>query len=255
MLFNEIIVGPIHSRRLGRSLGVNILHQTAKICTFNCIYCECGLNFPNPESHQPTPEEVSRALEAKLRELNERHEEIDVITFAGNGEPTTHPRFAEIVDLCLGLRDKYMPRARLSVLSNATMIGRKEVADALRRVDNNILKLDSAFDATARLINRPGNPEYSIEKTIEGMQQFKGRCIVQTMFLRGTVEGRPIDNTTEAEIEAWVYAISRIQPRMVQLYSLDRIPPYPTLEKVEGPELEQIARRVKELGIETLVTY
>lgn len=255
MLFNEIIVGPIVSRRLGRSLGVNILHQTAKICTFNCIYCECGLNFVNAASHQPRREEVCQALEQKLSELRADGQQIDVITFAGNGEPTTHPDFAGIVDDTIGLRDRLMPSARVSVLSNATMLGRPAVVEALRRVDNNILKLDSAIDATARIINRPGNPDYSPARVVEQMRQFDGKCVVQTMFLRGQVEGTPVDNTTPAELEAWTEAIARIRPRLVQLYSLDRVPPYDTLRKVEGPELELIAERIKALGIETFVTF
>lgn len=254
MLFHDIIIGPIHSRRLGRSLGVNLLHQEAKICTFNCIYCECGLNF-HADSHLPTRDQVHSALEQKLRELQAGHQEIDVITFAGNGEPTTHPHFPEIVDDCIALRDFYMPSARLSVLSNATMLWKKEVVDALKRVDNNILKLDSAFDETARIINQPQQPFYSVEKVIEGMMQFNHQCIIQTMFLRGSFHGQPVDNTTPAEIDAWVEAVKRVMPRQVQLYSLDRKTPVDTLVKVEGPELESIAKRIKSLGIETIVTY
>ena len=254
MLFHEIIVGPIHSRRLGRSLGVNLLHQEAKICTFDCVYCECGLNF-RAESHQPTREEVHEALERKLREMQAGNELLDVITFAGNGEPTTHPHFAEIVDDCIALRDKYMPEARLSVLSNATMLWKDEVVEALRRVDNNILKLDSAFDETVRLVNQPQQSFYTVEKVVEGMIRFEGRCVIQTMFLRGTVNGVRVDNTTEREVEAWLEVVKRVKPRQVQLYSLDRKTPIDTLIKVEGPELEVIAKKVKELGIETIVTY
>ena len=254
MLFHEIIVGPIRSRRLGRSLGVNLLHQEAKICTFDCIYCECGLNF-RAESHQPTRKEVYEALESKLRLMSEAKEGLDVITFAGNGEPTTHPHFAEIVEDCRILRNKYMPNARLSVLSNATMLWKKEVVEALQRVDNNILKLDSAFDETVRLINQPQQREYSVARVVEGMKQFQGECVVQTMFLRGEVNGVKIDNTTEREVEAWLEVIREVKPRQVQLYSLDRVPPIDTLVKVEGAELEKIAERVKAMGIETIVTY
>lgn len=254
MLFREIIVGPIKSRRLGRSLGVNLLHQEAKICTFDCIYCECGLNF-KAESHQPTPQEVHDALEKRLKEMQAKGEEIDVITFAGNGEPTTHAHFAEIVDDCIALRDKYMPNAKLSVLSNATMLWKKDVVEALKKIDNNILKLDSAIESTARIINQPQQSFYTVAKAIEGMMQFDHKCVIQTMFLRGSFKGLKVDNTTPEEIDAWVEAVKKVMPRQVQLYSIDRKTPVDTLVKVEGGELEVIARRIKDLGIETIVTY
>lgn len=253
MLFNEIIVGPIKSRRLGRSLGVNILHREAKICTFNCIYCECGLNF-SAESRLPKREEIKGALKKKLRQMNENGEEIDVITFAGNGEPTSHPKFYEIVMDTIALRDMYMPNAKVTVLSNATMIGMSKVREALKMVDNNILKLDSAIQETVELINQPVG-KYSVMKVVEDMKKFGGECVVQTMFLRGTLNGKAIDNTTEEEVNAWVAAVAEIKPRLVQLYSIDRKTPIDTLVKVEGPELETIAQKIKDLGIETFVTY
>lgn len=253
MLFNEIIVGPIKSRRLGRSLGVNILHREAKICTFNCIYCECGLNF-SAGSKLPKREEIKEALKRKLMQMNENGEEIDVITFAGNGEPTTHPKFYEIVEDTVVLRNMYMPNAKVTVLSNATMIGMSKVREALKMVDNNILKLDSAIQETAELINQPVG-KYSVMKIIEEMKKFGGECIVQTMFLRGTMDGKTVDNTTEEEVKAWVAAVAEVKPKMVQLYSIDRQTPIDTLVKVEGPELEIIAQKIKDLGIETFVTY
>lgn len=253
MLFNQIIVGPIHSRRFGKSLGVNILYKEAKICSFNCIYCECGLNFSG-ESPLPQRLEVRHALKARLKKFQKEGEPIDVITFAGNGEPTTHPKFYEIVKDTIELRDHYYPEAKVTVLSNATMLGLSKVREALKLVDNNVLKLDSAIQETAERINKPvGN--YSVAKVIENMKKFNGECWVQTMFLRGSVNGVPVDNTTEEEINAWVAALAEIKPKGVQLYSIDRPTPYDTLTKVEGQELEVIAERVKAMGIETLVTY
>lgn len=252
MLFKEIIVGPIHSRRLGRSLGVNLLHQEAKICSFNCIYCECGWNF-RAESHQPTRKEVRVALETKLQELAATGEGIDVITFAGNGEPTTHKDFPAIIDDAIALRDKYFPEAKISVLSNATMIWKPEVREALNRVDNNIQKLDSAIDSTVALINQPQG-RYSVAAVVEDLKKFEGNVIVQTLFLRGEYNGNVIDNTTETEVAAWLKAIAAINPREVMLYSLDRKTPADNLIKVEADELQLIANRLETLGIETQVT-
>jgi len=250
MLFHDIIIGPIHSRRLGTSLGVNLLRTEAKICTFNCIYCECGLNFV-ADSKLPTPDQVHTALKSKLIELKDDNQHIDVITFAGNGEPTTHPQFPEIVDDVIELRNAYAPNAKLSLLSNATMLHRPEIIKALHKIDNIILKIDSAIEETARAMNQPQQPDYSVAKVIEQMREFSGECIVQTMFLRGN----GIDNTTEEEVNAWVEAIEAIMPREVQLYSIDRKTPVEGLEKVKGDELEKIAERMKGLGIKTLVTY
>ena len=155
MLFDKVIFGPIRSRRLGLSLGVNLLPPTSKVCNFNCIYCECGWNTHDRKPPLNSREEVAEALRAKLCEMAAEGECPDVITFAGNGEPTIHPDFEAIIDDTLALRDELSPSARVSVLSNATMLHRQSVCRALAKVDNNILKLDSAFDATARLMNGP----------------------------------------------------------------------------------------------------
>lgn len=252
MLFHEIIIGPIKSRRLGRSLGVNLLHQEAKICSFNCIYCECGWNF-QAESHQPTREEVYAALETKMQEMKKNGEGIDVITFAGNGEPTTHRDFPGIIDDTIELRDRYYPEAKISVLSNATMIWKAEVREALLRVDNNIQKLDSAIDSTVKLINQPQG-KYSVADIVDNMAKFKGKVIVQTLFLRGEYNGQRVDNTTEEEVGAWLEALKKIMPSEVMLYSLDRKTPADNLIKVEADELQKIADRVEALGIKTQVT-
>ena len=172
----------------------------------------------------------------------------DVITFAGNGEPTMHPEFEQIIDDTIALRDKHCPAAKVSVLSNATQIHREDVCRALRRVDNNILKLDSAFDATVQLVNKPQGA-YTVERTVELLKSFEGNLIVQTMFLRGEYEGRRVDNTTDEEVSAWLKLIAEIRPKQVMVYSLDRDTPCQTLEKVEKEELRTIAARVEALGI------
>lgn len=249
-LFSDIIFGPVHSRRLGLSLGVNLLPTCSKLCSFDCIYCECGWNAEHPGQRRfNAREEVRTQLEATLRRMVAEGTPPDVITFAGNGEPTMHPEFEAVIGDTIALRDALCPAAKVSVLSNATQLGRDSVRRALLRVDNNILKLDSAFDETARRMNNPQNPAYSIRNVVEQMKQFEGKLIVQTMFLRGMCDGKPVDNTTEKEVSAWLALIGEIRPRQVMVYSLDRDTPCPTLEKVPKEELQAIAARVKALGI------
>ena len=249
-LFHDIIFGPVHSRRLGLSLGVNLLPTESKLCSFDCIYCECGWNAEHPGRRRfNAREEVRTHLGEALRRMSEAGTPPDVITFAGNGEPTLHPEFGAVIDDTLALRDALCPAAKVSVLSNATQIHREEVFRALLRVDNNILKLDSAFDATVRRIDNPQNPDYSVRAIVERMKRFEGRMILQTMFLRGECNGAPIDNTTEEEVSAWLRLVEEIRPRQVMVYSLDRDTPCPTLEKVSREELQRIAARVEALGI------
>jgi len=248
-LFDNIIFGPVHSRRLGRSLGVNLLPPDSKLCSFDCIYCECGWNAEHPGPRRFNDRaEVRRLLGLALGRMAAEAAPPDVITFAGNGEPTLHPDFEGVIDDTIALRDALCPAARVSVLSNATQIGRESVRRALLRVDNNILKLDSAFDGTVRLINRPCGG-VTVRETVERMKRFEGRMILQTMFLRGECDGRRIDNTTEEEVAAWLRIVEEIRPAKVMVYSLDRDTPCRTLEKVGRDELSRIARRVEALGI------
>lgn len=249
-LFHDIIFGPIHSRRLGLSLGVNLLPTESKLCSFDCIYCECGWNAEHRGLRRFNPrEEVQRLLSETLQKMVADGTPPDVITFAGNGEPTMHPDFEAIIDDTIALRDKFCPSAKVSVLSNATQLHREGVRRALLRVDNPILKLDSAFDETVRRMNNPQNNNYSVRDVVDGMKSFDGQMILQTMFLRGTCEGVTIDNTVEREVAAWLELVAEIRPRQVMVYSLDRDTPCPTLEKVSREELQQIAARVEALGI------
>ncbi|MBR0394388.1 MAG: radical SAM protein [Alistipes sp.] len=248
-LYTDIIYGPVRSRRLGLSLGVNLLPLTSKLCSFDCIYCECGWNDEHRgERRFNTRVQVREALEATLVRMSEEGALPDVITFAGNGEPTMHPDFEGVIDDTLALRDHYAPQAKVSVLSNATQLHRNSVCDALRRVDNNILKLDSAFDATVQAMNKPcGN--YTVADIVERLKTFEGNLIVQTMFLRGECDGKHIDNTTNEEVEAWLRVIGEIAPRQVMIYSIARDTPCQSLEKVSKEELERIAEQVSTLGI------
>ena len=248
-LYDNIIFGPVRSRRLGISLGVNLLPIESKLCSFDCIYCECGWNADHPGKRRFNAREDVRAmLDETLGKMVAEGTPPDVITFAGNGEPTMHPDFEAIIEDTIALRDKHCPNAKVSVLSNATQIHREDVRRALKRVDNNILKLDSAFDATVQLVNKPVG-SYSVKRTVELMKLFEGQMILQTMFLRGEYLGQRVDNTTEEQVEAWLRLVKEIAPRQVMVYSLDRDTPCQTLEKVGREELQQIAARVEALGI------
>lgn len=255
VLFHSTIFGPIHSRRLGTSLGVNLSPDDGKVCSFDCLYCEAGFNVQGPGTTGLPPRSIVREkLEEKLSEMKSGGENLDVITFSGNGEPTLHPEFAGIIDDTIELRDKYFPKVRISVLSNSTRLGDEKVCAALRRVDNNILKLDSAVTETMRLIDRPQSPSFTSEGVIDRIAGFGDKCIVQTMMLRGTFEGKPVDNTTDAEIDTLIEAYKKIGPSEVMLYSLDRKTPAKELVKVEKAELEQIARKIERAGIKVMVS-
>lgn len=253
ILFHSTIFGPIHSRRLGVSLGVNLMPSDGKICSFDCLYCEAGFNAQGAgKSGLPSREAVREQLEAKLLGMKAEGTAPDVITFSGNGEPTLHPDFPGIIDDTLALRDRYFPQAKVSVLTNSTRIFTPAVAEALKRVDNNILKLDSAVESTMRLIDRPNDPGFTAEKVIDGLRQFRGTGIIQTMILRGEHNGQPIDNTTDEEIDALIEAYKKIGPREVMIYSLDRSTPEEKLRKVEKEELDRIAARISEAGIKVM---
>lgn len=255
ILFHSTIFGPIHSRRLGASLGVNLSPNDGKVCSFDCVYCEAGYNSQGAgTTGLPRREDVSRELEMKLKSMIEAGEHLDVITFSGNGEPTLHPQFAEIIDDTIALRDKYFPQVKISVLCNSTRLGDEPVVAALRKVDNNILKLDSAITSTMRLIDQPASPSFTSEGVIEQIAQFSGQCVVQTMFLRGEHDGKKIDNTTPEEIEALIEAYRRISPRQVMIYSIDRKTPEQRLEKVLREELEAIATQMRNEGIDVTVS-
>ena len=203
MLFGQIAYGPIHSRRLGTSLGMELMPLAHKLCTFNCVYCECGWNTPVSHPKLPTREEVRVSLEERLKEGLD----LDVITFSGNGEPTLHPDFLSIIEDTCALRDQYCPKAKVSVLSNSTQLGRPDVVQALRLCDNRILKLDAATDEMMRRIDLPVNEHLTVKQIIEWLAQFNGDFTLQTCFLRGEHAGQRIDNTTPEELEAWYKAV------------------------------------------------
>ena len=254
ILFSEIVFGPIHSRRLGTSLGINLLPYDGKLCSFDCIYCECGLNKNfRTKTKLPDRKNVQLALEDKLISLKKEGVLIDVITFAGNGEPTIHPHFYEIIDDTIALRDIHYPNSKISVLSNGMHLDKPKVVKALKKTDNPILKLDSAIEETIRILDRPNSPSYSISRQIERFKLFNSEFILQTMFLKGEFEGNKIDNTTEHEISAWLELVYDLQPMEVMIYTIDRETAVKGLEKVSIEKLHEIAKRVDAFGIKTNV--
>lgn len=256
VIYPSPIFGPIHSRRLGVSLGINLLPADGKSCTFDCIYCECGFNADHrPSLKLPTREEVAEALESKLKDMKHNGPRPDVLTFAGNGEPTSHPHFPEIIDDTLRLRDKYFPEAKVSVLSNSTFIHKPSVHDALMRVDNNILKLDTVDPVYIRMVDRPVGGNYDVQSIISGLQSFKGHVIIQTMFLKGTIDGEDVDNTSDKFVAPWLEAVREIAPMEVMIYTIDRETPDQSLSKATHAELDAIRDRVITAGIPCTASY
>jgi wyosine [tRNA(Phe)-imidazoG37] synthetase (radical SAM superfamily) len=255
IIYPSPIFGPIHSRRLGISLGINLLPADGKMCSFNCIYCECGFNEERrPTLPMPTREEVACKLEAKLQEMKAGGQLPDVLTFAGNGEPTSHPHFAEIIDDTIRLRDQYCPKAKVCVLSNATFIHRQQVHDALMRVDDNILKLDTVDETYIHQIDRPTG-SYDVKRIIEHMKAFHGHIIIQTMFMRGAVAGESVDNTGEEYVAPWLEVVKAIKPQQVMVYTIDRETPAQGLEKASREQLDAIRDRVIAAGIPCQASY
>ena len=255
VIYPSPIFGPVHSRRLGVSLGINLLPADGKFCSFDCIYCECGFNADHrPHQKLPTREEVREALEARLQDMKENGPKPDVLTFAGNGEPAAHPHFAGIISDTLALRDKYFPEAKVSVLSNSTFIHKPEVFEALNKVDNNILKLDTIDATYIDKVDRPTG-HYDVKQVIECMKAYKGNLIVQTLFMKGQFEGENVDNTTDDYVLPWLEIVKEIAPRQVMIYTIDRETPAPDLLKATHEELDRIGELVRQAGIPCSVSY
>jgi len=255
-LFDNIVFGPVYSRRLGVSLGINLLPNNSKYCNFNCIYCECGWTEikKGEKIILPNREELTTKLTNKLKTLKGTVNEPDTITFAGNGEPTIHPDFPGIIDDTIKIRDKYAPKAQISVLSNASMLRKHKVVEALKRIELNIQKLDSGIENTFNLINQTAKG-LSFDKIVDGLLAFEGKLIVQTLFLRGEYNGHYIDNTTPEEIDAWLKIVKKINPEYVMIYPIDRGTPAKNLQKIPEEQLNEIAARVEKEGIRTKVYY
>ena len=249
-LFDKIIFGPVKSRRLGVSLGINLLPADSKWCSFNCIYCECGWTVAGPYDAKGYPSRgvVREGLENKLRLMQQENQQPDTITFAGNGEPTLHPEFCEIISDTLILRDRFAPGASIAVLSNGTMLDNPSVRKALEKVDQNILKIDSAIEETIKFLNQPGK-NFSLSNLIKNIGRFKGRFILQTLFVKGTYKGQVVDNTTDEELREWSRLVGELKPRQVMIYTIARDTPTAGLRKVSIDKLQEIAAMIEKQGI------
>lgn len=255
IIYPSPIFGPVHSRRLGVSLGINLLPGDGKVCSFDCIYCECGFNDDRRSSLPlPSRETIATQLERKLQQMNAEGQLPDVLTFAGNGEPTCHPHFAEIIDDTILLRNQYCPKARICVLSNATFIHRPQVFDALMKVDDNILKLDTVDPTYINRVDHP-NGTYDVQKTIERMKSFHGHVIIQTMFMRGECDGESVDNTGEEYVGPWLEVVKDIKPQKVMIYTIDRETPTQGLQKATPEQLDSIRDRVIAAGVPCTASY
>lgn len=255
ILFDKIVFGPVQSRRLGVSLGMNLLPADGKLCSFNCIYCECGLNEERrTHTRMPTRSEVREALEQKLEAMKAEGITPDVITFAGNGEPTIHPEFGDIITDTIAIRDRFFPRTKIAILSNSTMLHREDVFQALNKIEDNILKLDSVLDSRIRQLNVPNSPLFTFDSLLKQLCRFNGNLIIQTMFLQGELNGESIDNTTEEEINGWLEALKLIRPRQVMIYTIDRETPVKALKKVSKETLETFANRARQMGFSVTVS-
>lgn len=255
VIYPSPIFGPIQSRRLGVSLGINLLPADGKFCTFDCIYCECGFNADRkPARKVPTRQEVKEALEKKLQEMKTDGPAPDVLTFAGNGEPTAHPDFAGIIDDTIALRNHYFPNAKVSVLTNATLITRQKVFDALCKVDNNIVKLDTVDINYINEVDRPTG-KYDLDAIIEKMKAFKGHCIVQTMFMHGTFNGQNVSNLSDHYLLPWLKTVKEIAPQQVMIYTIDRETPAKELKKATKEELDHIVELLQAEGIPASASY
>ena len=238
MIREEVVFGPIHSRRLGSSLGINLLPEKGKICNFDCVYCECGWNKDGRnDTKLPTAEEVRNALEAKLKQCQDEHIPIDSITFSGDGEPTINHEFPQIIDDTIRLRDRYYPNSKITVLSNSTRVHVPEVFNALRKVDNPTMKIDAPTNALAEKINHPA-PGYDLNKVVEALKQFNGDFILQTMFLRS----KDFDSSSPEVLNGWMDIVRTLKPREIMVYTIDRPTPEEGLQKFTVEEMRRLVQ-------------
>jgi len=255
LLWKSIAFGPIYSRRLGQSLGINLLQTNQKICTFDCLYCECGWTEEKEMINVSyyTCTDILQAIEIKLRDCRKNNIAIDSITFSGNGEPTLHPQFSEIVEGLLQLRARYYPNTVITCLSNATQLYRAEVREALQKIENPMLKLDAGDEFYFQLINAP-IIEIKLADIVHYLSDFHDNLIIQTLFFKGIVKEIYFDNSSEPHFSSWLHHIQNIKPQKVIIYSLDRATPANQLVGISGTELEILAEKIRKLGIET-ATY
>jgi wyosine [tRNA(Phe)-imidazoG37] synthetase (radical SAM superfamily) len=247
-----LVYGPVRSRRLGYSLGVNILPRNLKACTFNCSYCQYGWtktpvrHAGEVAEHWPSPESIAKAIAQRLPRLLRGREPIDRLTLAGHGEPTLHPQFSEVVTELRTVRDTLAPHLPLAVLSNSATLDLPSVVPGLNALDERFMKLDAGESAILRRVNAATIP---VEQILEGLKRLKS-VVIQTMFVRDRL-GR-IDNATDLAVANWIAALQTLSPMAVHVYSIDRPPAWPYLQAVPFSRLEEIARRAQAAGINAI---
>ncbi len=253
ILFDSIVFGPIKSRRFGVSLGINFLPLKNKVCNFNCIYCECGwTDLKSFDISYFSASDILSAIEDRFKKISSDKTPIDSITFAGNGEPTMHPKFSIIIDEVIKLRNLYLPGVKISVLSNSTLLGNQSVFDSLKKVDAKVMKLDAGTTEMLIKIDKPLSSK-NIDWYIQKLKELTGELIIQTIFLKGFNDGEYIDNTTPEELAAWIKALKEIKPKSVMIYTIDRDTPVKTLEKIPIEKLNSICEMVIANGIDAKV--
>ncbi|MEA2043331.1 MAG: radical SAM protein [Bacteroidota bacterium] len=248
-LFDKIIFGPVKSRRLGVSLGINLLPTENKYCNFDCIYCECGRTYKEEfaKGKLPTRTIIKERLIAVLKKMKDSGQQPDAMTFAGNGEPTIHPDFEGIIDDTIEVRDRFFPNCIIAVLSNATLINKPSVFRALNKVEQNILKLDSAFDKTIQLINNPPKG-FTVEKLKKQLKSFNRNLTVQIMFVKGTYQEQVVNNSTSEEVAGLKAILDELKPKQVMIYTIERDTPSDGLQKVTKERLNEIAHSFRKSG-------
>lgn len=253
ILFNDIVFGPIKSRRFGVSLGINLLPLVHKVCNFNCIYCECGwTELKQSKVVYFSFEKIINSIKNRFEALSQQNIKIDSITLAGNGEPTMHPDFSKIMETIIDLRSKYLPDVEITILSNSTLLSNKKVVNALLLADKRVMKLDAGSNELLSAINIPLSKR-DIRWYIEKLKSFNGNVIIQTIFLKGNYNGQFIDNTSSKEVNLWIKALNEIKPKEVMIYTVDREAPVKELEKVSTEKLNEICELVNKQGIKANV--
>lgn len=229
---------------MGDSLGINLLPEKGKICSFDCIYCECGWNKDGRnDTRLPSAEKVRNDLETKLKQCQANQINIDSITFSGDGEPTLNPEFPQIIDDTIRLRNQYYPNSKITVLSNATRVHLPEVFNALRKVDNPTMKIDAPTNDLIEKINHPA-PGYDINKVVEALKQFNGDFILQTMFLKS----KDFDSSSPEVLNGWMDIVRLLKPREVMVYTIDRPTPEEGLQKFTVEEMRRLVQPLIDEG-------
>ena len=248
-LFDKHVFGPVKSRRLGNSLGINLLSTHYKVCDFDCIYCECGWTHHKPDSKKfIEKQKFIQLLETKLSQLERDKIPVDYITYAGNGEPTLHPYFLEIAKKVSELRDQYFPKCSIALLSNGSTLSKEKIKASFAYIEDVILKIDAGHQQLFQLINRP-NEHLQLDDICNNMVNLQGNFIAQSMFLKGNADGVEFDNSDQKVVAKWKEKIQMLRPKYVQIYSISRDTPLESIQPISKERLQNIAEQLENMGI------